>query len=398
MKMRCMNMEDVNLENKRVLIRVDLNVPIRQGIIQNDARIRAILPTIQRALAQNARIILMSHLGRPTAGQPTSALSLQSVVNTLAQHLNYPVRFAADWLDGLEIAPKEIVLCENVRFNPGELENDSALAKRIAALCDVFVMDAFATAHRSEASTVGVAQYAPIAAAGPLLFSELEALNRVLQSPKRPLVAIVGGAKVSDKLPLLQSLIEKVDTLIVGGGIANTFIAASGHAIGGSLFEPSSLPVARALLQTAKQRNLNLLLPIDAMVAYHLSTDTPIRVADLTDIQTDEKIFDVGPSTIETYLPTLKTAGTILWNGPLGVFENPLFSIGTARLAESIASAPAFSIAGGGETATIIDQHNLRNQFSYVSTGGGAFLQYLEGKPLPAVVALEKRAQQYTRL
>lgn len=397
MTIHCMNMEDVNLENKRVLIRVDLNVPISQGIIQNDARIRAILPTIQRALAQNARIILLSHLGRPIAEQPTLSLSLKPVTNALSQHLNYPVRFAADWLNGLEVAQKEIVLCENVRFNRGELENDPALAKRIAALCDVFVMDAFATAHRSEASTVGVAQYAPIAAAGPLLSSELEALNRVLQSPKRPLVAIVGGAKVSDKLPLLQSLIEKVDTLIVGGGIANAFIAL-GHAIGGSLFEPSSLPVARALLQTATERNINFLLPVDAIVACSLSNDASTRVSDLTDLQPDEKIFDVGPSTIETYLPILKTAGTLLWNGPLGVFENPLFSIGTARLAEVIASAPAFSIAGGGETATIIDQHNLRNQFSYVSTGGGAFLQYLEGKPLPAVAALEKRAQQCTRL
>lgn len=387
-------MDQINLQNKRVLIRADLNVPMQNGKILDETRLIAELPTLKQALKAEACVLLISHLGRPKEGHYSEEFSLQPIANRLSELLNKPVRFEKEWLNSnFTLSPGEIVLCENVRFNVGEESNDETLAKRMAALCDIFIMDAFATAHRVQASTVGVAKFAPIAAAGPLLSKEIEALSKVLGSPQKPLVAIVGGAKVSSKLLVLKSLIQKVDTLIVGGGIANTFLVAEGYSMGDSLFEPDLVATARELLKLAKDRGVTIVVPIDGIVAKEISENAEKRITDFSDIQPTEKILDVGPKTSERYDALLKNAGTILWNGPVGVFELEAFGEGTKQLAKAIANAKAFSIAGGGETVAAIEKYRVSKKISYISTGGGAFLEMLEGKTLPAVAILEERAK-----
>ncbi|HXH54405.1 MAG TPA: phosphoglycerate kinase [Gammaproteobacteria bacterium] len=387
------SLTQLDLNQKRVLIRVDLNVPVQAGKITNDARLKAIIPTLKFALNANARIMLLSHLGRPEEGIYTERLSLKPVAERLSILINQPVSFVKDWLQGVAVEPGEIVLCENVRFNRGEKANDLALAKKMAALCDIFVMDAFATAHRAEASTVGIAQYAPIAVAGPLLIAEITALQKTLRDPKNPLVAVVGGAKVSDKCLLLGSLLDTVDTLIVGGGLANTFIAAQGYSVGGSLLEPTFIAEAMALLVRAKSKGVQLIVPIDAIVAKTISEMAKTRISNLSDIAIDEKILDIGPKTSQLIDTIIQQAGTVVWNGPLGVFEMSPFEMGTQRLANAIASAKAFSLAGGGETLAAIEKYGVSEKISYISTGGGAFLEYLEGKTLPAVALLKARDQ-----
>jgi phosphoglycerate kinase len=388
--MNYLRMQDLDLKHKRVLIREDFNVPIENGIIQNDARIRAALNTIQQAIEAKAALILISHLGRPTEGVRSKEFSLKPVAHHLSQLLGQPVRFVEQWLEGVDVAPGEVVLCENVRFNPGEENNDPVLAKKMAALCDIFIMDAFGTAHRAQASTVGVAQFAPIAAAGPLLCSELEALSKVLIAPKRPVVAIVGGSKVSTKLAILESLTKVVDVLIVGGGIANTFIAASGYAVGSSLVETSFIPIAQKLMQ---QKHVDWVIPSDVVVATEISNTAHTHIVEVNQniIAPDEKILDVGPQTIQRYQACLAKAGTVLWNGPVGVFEYLPFEAGTIALAKAIAASSAYSVAGGGDTLAAIDKYKVTDNISYISTGGGAFLEALEGKTLPAVKILEER-------
>jgi phosphoglycerate kinase len=385
-------MSEVDLAGKRVLIREDLNVPLKDGKVANDARIRASLPTIQAAVQARARVMLLSHLGRPTEGQPEGRYSLEPVAARLQALLGRPVGFTAQWLDGLDLAEGEVVLCENVRFNTGEKADDEALAQRMAALCDVFVMDAFGTAHRAQASTHGVGRFAPVACAGPLLCAELDALDRALANPARPMVAVVGGAKVSTKLEVLESLLQRVDRLVVGGGIANTFIAACGHNVGASLHEADLVPVAKRLMQAAAARGAEIPVPEDVVVAKALAEDTEARTVAVGDVADDDLILDVGPRTAGRLAAIMDGAGTIVWNGPLGVFEIPAFAGGTRVLAEAIATSRAFSIAGGGDTLAAIDQFGIGDGVSYVSTGGGAFLEYLEGKTLPAVAMLEQRA------
>jgi phosphoglycerate kinase len=385
-------MADQALAGKRVMIREDLNVPVEGGVVTSDARIRAALPTIRAALEQGARVILLSHLGRPKEGEFSAENSLAPVATRLGELLGQPVRLQRDWLDGVECAPGEVVLCENVRFNKGEKKDDETLARRMAALCDVFVMDAFGTAHRAEASTHGVARFAPIACAGPLLVGELEALERALAHPARPLVAIVAGSKVSTKLTVLESLLAKVDKLIVGGGIANTFLAATGVAVGKSLHEPDMLDTARALLAQAKARGADIPLPTDVVVATEFAPTAIATVKPVAAVGADELILDIGPQTAAVLAQMLQSAGTILWNGPVGVFEFDQFGGGTRVIAEAIARSPAFSLAGGGDTLAAIEKYGVEQGISYISTGGGAFLEFVEGKTLPAVAALEARA------
>jgi phosphoglycerate kinase len=385
-------MADQALAGKRVMIREDLNVPVEGGVVTSDARIRAALPTIRAALEQGARVILLSHLGRPKEGEFSAENSLAPVATRLGDLLGQPVRLQRDWLDGVECAPGEVVLCENVRFNKGEKKDDETLARRMAALCDVFVMDAFGTAHRAEASTHGVARFAPIACAGPLLVGELEALERALAHPARPLVAIVAGSKVSTKLTVLESLLAKVDKLIVGGGIANTFLAATGVAVGKSLHEPDMLDTARALLAQAKARGADIPLPTDVVVATEFAPTAIATVKPVAAVGADELILDIGPQTAAVLAQMLQSAGTILWNGPVGVFEFDQFGGGTRVIAEAIARSPAFSLAGGGDTLAAIEKYGVEQGISYISTGGGAFLEFVEGKTLPAVAALEARA------
>ncbi|MEN9790195.1 MAG: hypothetical protein RLZZ473_2259 [Pseudomonadota bacterium] len=390
--MRVRRMADQALAGKRVMIREDLNVPVEGGVVTSDARIRAALPTIRAALEQGARVILLSHLGRPKEGEFSAENSLAPVATRLGELLGQPVRLQRDWLDGVECAPGEVVLCENVRFNKGEKKDDETLARRMAALCDVFVMDAFGTAHRAEASTHGVARFAPIACAGPLLVGELEALERALAHPARPLVAIVAGSKVSTKLTVLESLLAKVDKLIVGGGIANTFLAATGVAVGKSLHEPDMLDTARALLAQAKSRGADIPLPTDVVVATEFAPTAIATVKPVAAVGADELILDIGPQTAAVLAQMLQSAGTILWNGPVGVFEFDQFGGGTRVIAEAIARSPAFSLAGGGDTLAAIEKYGVEQGISYISTGGGAFLEFVEGKTLPAVAALEARA------
>ena len=390
--MRVRRMADQALAGKRVMIREDLNVPVDGGVVTSDARIRAALPTIRAAVEQGARVILLSHLGRPKEGEFSAENSLAPVATRLGELLDQPVRLQRDWLDGVECAPGEVVLCENVRFNKGEKKDDETLARRMAALCDVFVMDAFGTAHRAEASTHGVARFAPIACAGPLLVGELEALERALAHPARPLVAIVAGSKVSTKLTVLESLLAKVDKLIVGGGIANTFLAATGVAVGKSLHEPDMLDTARALLAQAKARGADIPLPIDVVVATEFAPTAIATVKPVAAVGADELILDIGPQTAAVLAQMLQSAGTILWNGPVGVFEFDQFGGGTRVIAEAIARSPAFSLAGGGDTLAAIEKYGVEQGISYISTGGGAFLEFVEGKTLPAVAALEARA------
>jgi phosphoglycerate kinase len=390
--MTVLRMSDLDLRDKRVLIREDLNVPVEDGVISSDARIRAALPSLRAAVGAGARVIVMSHLGRPKEGEFSAEDSLAPVAARLGELLGQPVRLQRDWLDGVECAPGEVVLCENVRFNKGEKKDDETLARRMAALCDIFVMDAFGTAHRAEASTHGVARFAPIACAGPLLVAELGALSLALAQPARPLVAIVAGSKVSTKLTVLESLLGQVDKLIVGGGIANTFLAANGIAIGKSLYEPDMLDTARALLAQAVARGAEIPLPTDVVVAEAFSPTAVATVRPVGEVRPDELILDIGPQTAARFAGLLAGAGTILWNGPVGVFEFDQFGGGTETLAKAIAASPAFSLAGGGDTLAAIEKYGVASGISYISTGGGAFLEFVEGKTLPAVAMLESRA------
>jgi phosphoglycerate kinase len=390
--MPIIKMTDLDLNGKRVLIREDLNVPVKNGKVTSDARIRASLPTIEHALKAGAKVMVMSHLGRPEEGVYSEESSLKPVAECLSDLLKQPVRLAKDWLNGVEINDGELVICENVRFEVGETKNNDALAQKMAALCDIYVMDAFGTAHRAQASTHGVAKYAPVACAGPLLVAELDALGRALAQPARPLVAIVGGSKVSSKLTVLESLSKVVDQLIVGGGIANTFIAAAGYPIGKSLYEKDLIEEAQRLVAAARANGGDIPLPIDVVTGKAFSESTPAECKLIQDVADDDMIFDIGPKTAEMFREILQKAGTIVWNGPVGVFEFEQFSDGTRVLAETIAASPAFSIAGGGDTLAAIDKYGIEKQVSYVSTGGGAFLEFLEGKTLPAVAILEERA------
>jgi phosphoglycerate kinase len=391
--MTVINMADLDLAGKRVLIREDLNVPVAGGVVTSDARIRAALPTIEAALAENAAVLVMSHLGRPTEGAPNADFSLQPVATRLGELLGRPVSLVDDWIDGVEVAPGNVVLLENVRFLPGEKACDDGLARKMAALCDVYVMDAFGTAHRAQASTYGVAEHAPVACAGPLLARELDALKKALTEPARPFVAIVGGSKVSTKLTVLDALSRIVDSLIVGGGIANTFIAAAGHRVGRSLHEVDMLDTARELAAGGEDR-AEIPLPSDVVVASEFSADAEATVKNIDSVLDDELILDIGPDTAQRFARIIAGAGTIIWNGPVGVFEFDAFGGGTQTVAEAVAASAAFSVAGGGDTLAAIDKYDVADRISYISTGGGAFLEFVEGKTLPAVAMLERRAAE----
>lgn len=388
--MPLIRMADVDLGGKRVLIREDLNVPVADGKVTSDARIRAALPTIEAALEAGAAVMLMSHLGRPVEGQPDDKFTLRPVAKKLSQLLDREVPLIDDWIDGVDVESGQVVLLENVRFLAGEKACDEALARKMAALCDVFVMDAFGTAHRAQASTFGVAEHAAIACAGPLLATELDALGKALDNPARPLVAIVGGSKVSTKLTVLDALAGIVDCLIVGGGIANTFIAAAGHGVGKSLYEADMLDIARRLVLPQEGR-AEIPIPTDVVVAEEFA-DVGGTTKIVDTVASDEMILDIGPETAGQFAAIIASAGTIIWNGPVGVFEFDSFGAGTEALAEAIAASEAFSVAGGGDTLAAIDKYGVAERISYISTGGGAFLEFVEGKKLPAVEILEKRA------
>ncbi|MDF2179471.1 phosphoglycerate kinase [Aliiglaciecola sp. CAU 1673] len=391
--MRVLKMSELDLRGKRVLIRQDLNVPVKNGKVTSDARIIASLPTLKMALAAGAKVMVMSHLGRPTEGQYEEEYSMAPVVEYLKAALDCPVRLAKDYLNGLDVEAGELVVLENVRFNPGEGKDDETLSKRYAALCDIYVMDAFGTAHRAQASTHGAGLYAPVACAGPLLADELDALGKALEHPARPLVAIVGGSKVSTKLTVLESLSSKVDQLIVGGGIANTFIAATGNKVGKSLYEEDLIPEAKRLLAQAQARGGDIPVPVDVVVGQEFSESAQATLKTVDAVGEQDMIFDIGPKTAQQLAELIEKAGTIVWNGPVGVFEFDQFADGTKALAEAIAKSKAFSIAGGGDTLAAVDKYGVGEQISYISTGGGAFLEFLEGKVLPAVAMLEKRAR-----
>jgi phosphoglycerate kinase len=393
MRMKVLKMSELALAGKRVLIREDLNVPVQDGVVTSDARIRAALPTIQHAAEQGARVILMSHLGRPEEGKFDVALSLAPVAKRLSELLGRNVPLMREWLDGVSVQPGQVVLCENVRFNVGEKKDSEGLARRMAALCDIFVMDAFGTAHRAEASTHGVARFAPVACAGPLLVGELDALQRALEQPKRPLVAIVAGSKVSTKLTILEALLEKVDRLIVGGGIANTFLAATGVDVGKSLCEMDMRDTCRRLIARARERGSDIPLPTDVVVATEFAATAHADVRSIHDVRPGELILDIGPDTAERLAKLIADAGTVLWNGPVGVFEFDQFGEGTRTIASAIAGSKAFSLAGGGDTLAAIEKYGVEEGISYISTGGGAFLEFVEGKRLPAVAVLEERAK-----
>jgi phosphoglycerate kinase len=385
-------MTDLDLKGKRVLIREDLNVPVKNGVVTSDARIRASLPTIQAAKAAGARVMLMSHLGRPEEGVYNEEHSLAPVAVRLSELLGSRVRFERDWLGGVACEPGEVVLLENVRFNKGEKKNRDELARQMAGLCDIYVMDAFATAHRAEASTHGVGRFAPVACAGILLVNELEALEQALMNPKRPLIAIVGGSKVSTKLTVLENLLGKVDKLIVGGGIANTFLAAAGYPIGKSLHEAEMIDIAKGLLERAHAGGAEIPLPTDVVVAKEFSDKAEADVKPVAEVAADDMILDIGPDSAERFATALKGAGSIVWNGPVGVFEFDQFGEGTRTIAQAVAHSPAFSMAGGGDTIAAIEKYGVGQDISYISTAGGAFLEFLEGKKLPAVEMLEARA------
>ncbi len=389
--MSIVRMTDLDLSGKRVLIRQDLNVPIDNGRITSEQRITASLPTLKLALEKGAAVMVTSHLGRPKEGVWSEADSLAPVAARLSELLGVEVPLVKDWVDGVEVAPGKIVLLENCRMNVGEGKDDEALSKQYAALCDVFVMDAFGTAHRAQASTHGVIRFAPVAAGGPLLMAELDALDKALANPARPLLAIVAGSKVSTKLELLSNLVGKVDQLIVGGGIANTFIAAEGHGVGKSLVENDLLDTARKIDADAKARGAQIPLPSDVVVAPAFAADAPATVKPVNEVAADDMILDIGPATAAHYAELIAKAGTVVWNGPVGVFEFDAFGKGTEALAHAIATSPAFSIAGGGDTLAAVDKYGIADEVSYISTGGGAFLEFLEGKTLPAVAALEAR-------
>ncbi|KAF1711361.1 phosphoglycerate kinase [Pseudoxanthomonas kalamensis DSM 18571] len=389
--MTILRMTDLDLAGKRVLIRQDLNVPIDNGRITSEQRITASLPTLKLALEKGAAVMVVSHLGRPKEGQWSEADSLAPVARRLSELLGKPVPLVRDWVDGVQVEPGAVVLLENCRMNVGEKADDEALSKKYAALCDVFVMDAFGTAHRAQASTHGVIRFAPVAAGGPLLMAELDALGKALDKPARPLLAIVAGSKVSTKLELLSNLVGKVDQLIVGGGIANTFIAAAGHAVGKSLCEPDLLETAGKIVEAAKARGADIPLPSDVVTAKQFMPDAPASIKAVDAVAEDDLILDIGPDTAARYAGLIARAGTVVWNGPVGVFEFDAFGHGTATLAQAIADSPAFSIAGGGDTLAAVDKYGIADKVGYISTGGGAFLEFLEGKTLPAVAALEAR-------
>ncbi len=391
--MSILRMTHLELAGKRVLIREDLNVPVHEGRVTSDQRIVAALPTLKLALGQGAAVMVMSHLGRPTEGHWTAHDSLAPVAARLSDLLGRPVPLVRDWLDGVDVQPGEIVLLENCRMNVGEAKDDSALAQRYARLCEIFVMDAFGTAHRAQASTHGVIHRAHIACGGPLLMAELDALGKALEHPKRPLLAIVAGSKVSTKLTLLQNLVGKVDQLIVGGGIANTFIAAAGLPIGKSLVERDLVGVAKQIIIDAKARGAEVPIPMDVVVAPEFKADAPATVKKVEDVAAADMILDIGPRTAEQYTALIAKAGTVVWNGPVGVFEFDAFGKGTETVARAIAASPAFSIAGGGDTLAAVEKYKVENEISYISTGGGAFLEFLEGKELPAVTALLARGR-----
>ncbi len=390
--MKVLRMVDLDLKGKRVLIREDLNVPVKGGVVTSDARIRASLPTIRHAVDAGARVLVMSHLGRPEEGMFDDSLSLAPVAARLSELLGRKVRLERNWLEGVSCEPGEVVLCENVRFNKGEKKDKDDLAQRMAALCDIYVMDAFGTSHRAEASTHGVGKFARVACAGPLLVNELVALETALEKPARPLVAIVAGSKVSTKLTVLEALLAKVDLLIVGGGIANTFLAAKGLPIGKSLHEPDMIGIARRLLDAAGKGGADIPLPTDVVVATEFSATAEADVKRVDQVAADEMILDIGPDSAERFAALLGKAGTIVWNGPVGVFEFDQFGEGTRTLANAIANSKAFSIAGGGDTLAAIEKYKIEEGISYISTGGGAFLEFIEGKTLPAVAMLEARA------
>jgi phosphoglycerate kinase len=380
-------MTDLDLSQKRVLIREDLNVPVKNGEVTSDARINAALPSIKQALDQGAAVILMSHLGRPTEGQFENQFSLQPVADDLSKKLGTQVALISDWFKGVDVPEGQVVLLENVRFNAGEKANDDELSQAYANLCDIFVMDAFGTAHRAQASTHGVAKFAPIACAGPLLAKELDALEKAISTPTAPVGAIVGGSKVSTKLMVLETLSEKVDQLIVGGGIANTFLAAAGYPVGKSLYEPDLIPAAKALMS-----KVNIPLPTDVVVGKEFSETAVARIVSVDAVEADDMIFDIGPQSASQLAEIIKPLGTIIWNGPVGVFEFDQFAEGTKALSLAIAESDGFSIAGGGDTLAAVDKYEIADQVSYISTGGGAFLEYVEGKELPAVALLKARA------
>jgi phosphoglycerate kinase len=386
-------MTDLDLADRRVLIRADLNVPINEGKITSDARITASMSTLKFALDAGARVMVTSHLGRPEEGIWTAENSLQPVVDNIAARLGKPIRLIRDWMDGgFEVAPGELVVLENCRFNAGEKKNKEETARKYAALCDIFVMDAFGTAHRAEASTYGVARFAPVACAGILLTEELDALGKALAHPARPLVAIVGGSKVSTKLTVLETLAAKVDQLVVGGGIANTFLKAMGHNVGKSLYEEDLVPVAKSLIENMQARGAAIPIAVDVVVGKHFDANEPAVLKNADQVADDEMIFDIGPKSAQALAAIVAKAGTVVWNGPVGVFEFDQFGAGTKTLAEAIAATDAFTLAGGGDTIAAIQKYGIYDQVSYISTAGGAFLEYLEGKVLPAVAILEERA------
>ncbi len=387
-------MVDLDLTGKRVLIRQDLNVPVKEGKVTSDLRIQASVPTIEKALEGGAAVMLMSHLGRPEEGQYSEEASLKPVAERLSELLGKPVRLEKDWLDGIEISAGEVVLCENVRFNVGEKKNDDELGKKMAALCDIFVMDAFGTAHRAQASTHGAGKFAPTACAGLLLAEELDALNKALANPARPMVAIVGGSKVSTKLTVLEALSEKVDQLVVGGGIANTFLKATGKNVGKSLCEDDLVPTAQDLMKKMNERNASIPVAVDVVCGKEFSETAEATLKDAGDVADDDMIFDIGPKSAAELVEIIKNAGTVVWNGPVGVFEFDQFGEGTKAISMAIAETKAFTLAGGGDTIAAIQKYDIFDKVSYISTAGGAFLEFLEGKTLPAVAMLEERAKQ----
>jgi len=391
--MTILKMVDLDLKNKRVLIRVDFNVPIKNGVITSDKRLQASAPTIKLAADAGAKVIVLSHLGQPEEGAFSEEFSLKPVADWLSKFFGKPIRLERSWIDGINVEPGEIVLCENVRFNKGEKKDSEELAKKMAALCDIFVMDAFATSHRAQASTHGVGKFAPVACAGPLLMAELDALGKALEKPEHPMVAIVGGSKVSTKLQLLENLLGKVDQLLVGGGIANTFMAASGLPIGKSLYEQDFVAKAKELLALAKSKNSEIPIPTDVVVAKEMSETAEAKVKLATEVAADDMILDIGPETRKRLAAIIVNAKTIVWNGPVGVFEMDQFGEGTKALALAVAASPAFSIAGGGDTVAAIEKYGVEKKLSYISTAGGAFLEYLQGDKLPAVKMLEERGK-----
>jgi phosphoglycerate kinase len=389
---------DLDLSGKTVLIREDYNVPIKDGVVTSDVRIRATLPTLKQVLEAGAKIILVSHLGRPVAGEYDEAFSIAPVAKCLSDFLDLDVPVIKDWINGIDMTDHQVVLCENARFETGETKNDDELARKMAQLCQVYINDAFATAHRAQASTHGVAKYAPVSAAGPLLINELKSLSKALREPEKPIIAIVGGAKVSSKLTVLETLSEKVDQLIVGGGIVNTFLKAAGYEVGKSLYEPDLVETASKLIKQAEENGCQIPLPVDVICGKEFDEKTEAVTKSVNDVEADDMIMDVGPETSKILNEVIATAKTIVWNGPLGVFEFEQFSQGTESLAKAIANSDAYSIAGGGDTIAAITKFDVEDKISYISTGGGAFLEFLEGKKLPAIAILEEAARAWTAM